>query len=765
MAFKTDTWKGTASADWGADASNWTTGFPNSNDNVVISTTAVLTVTFGDSSNDTNVTVNSLTVGNDVFDMTGGSLTITTMASFADGFTQTGGTLTAGGKVTVKGTGMLTGGEAEGKTAFVFDGTVALANYTLGGSTSLSNEKTTNLTGSITLGDTTGLNATIDNEKVGVFNIGGDFGIDQGGNAATALFVNAGELEKSGGTATSFIGVDFTDTGSIVVATAGTIEFGGPQNSFAGTISGAGQVYLGSGSKDAINKGTAITAAIFTISDNNTLATLNENLGLAHTFNLQNSATLDLASVTLTLSGSDSFVNSSTLDGIGTLVTAKGSTTDVSFFTLGGSVVWQNFGTVGEVGTLTLGDNTLNAATFVNEAHATYEFQNDSGIGLGAAFGSLFVNIGTIEATAGTGTSQIFAEVTDAGAVVVHSGTIEFLGFNNTFAGAISGAGTFEIGGSGVNVIEKGTTITTPVFDITNSALVTLGETLSYAGTFNFTGGILSLGGVSLTLTGSDTFSNNATFDGTGTLVTAKGSAVALSTVVLGGAVDWQNSGTISESSTLQIGDGSLDVPEFVNMKGGLLNFTTDVGIALGAPPTPPTLSFVNSAGATVAKTGGTGDSQILVDFTNNGAVIVHTGEIQFGALVSGAGSFTIEPGTVLQFDRSVAKGSTVDFATKTGGELSLLDSQGFAAAIKGFGGSKTDEIYLNDINFNSGAFSMTYKPTGKTEGVLTVKDGTHTATLDFFGKYTRANFDASSLNGGTLIVDPTPHALLASVR
>ncbi len=761
MAFTTDEWKGKSSADWGASSSNWSTGLPNSNSNVEIATTAVLTVTYSGSD---DFVVNSLTVGNDAFDMTGGSLTITTTASFANGFTQTGGTLTAGGKVTVDGTGMLTGGEAEGKTAFVFDGTVALGNYTLGGATSLTNEKTTNLTGQITLGDTTGVNATIDNETGGVFNIGGDFGISQGPGAATALFVNAGELEKSGGTATSFIGVDFTDTGSIVVATAGTIEFGGPQNSFAGTISGAGQVYLGSGSKDAINKGTAITAAIFTISDNNTLATLNENPGLAHAFNLQNGATLDLASVTLTLSGSNTFQNGATLDGIGTLDTAAGSTTDVSSFTLGGSLVWQNFGTVGEAGTFQLGDNTFNAARFINEKGGKYELTNDNGISIGAAFGSLFVNQGTIEATAGSGTSQIFAEVTDTGAVVVQSGTIEFLGFNNSFAGAISGAGTFEIGGSGVNVIEKGATITTPVFDITNSPLVALGEILSYGGTFNFTGGDLSLGGVSLTLSGSDTFSNNATFDGTGTLVTAKGSAVALSTVVLGGAVDWQNSGKISESSTLQIGDGSLDVPKFVNMKGGILNFTTDVGITLGSPPTPPTLSFMNSAGATVAKTGGSGDSEISVDFINNGAVVVDTGEIQFQALVSGAGTFKIEPGTVLQFDGSVAKGSTVDFATKTGGELSLLDSQGFAAAIEGFGGSKTDEIYLNDINFNSGAFHMTYKPS-KTGGVLTVTDGTHTAMLDFFGKYTIANFNASSLFSGTLIVDPASHALLASAR
>jgi hypothetical protein len=760
MALTTDKWIGTSSADWGASSANWSRGLPNSNSNVVIDTTAVLTVTY--SGSDIFV-VHSLTVGNDIFDMTGGSLTITTTASFADGFTQTGGTLTAGGAVTVKGTGLLTGSLAEGKTAFVFDGTVTLNNYTLGGSTSLTNEKTTNLTGQVELGDNTGANATIDNNKSGVFDIGGDFGI--GAGAATALFVNGGTLEKTGGTGTSFIDVNFTDTGNIVVATAGTIEFRGPQDSFAGAISGAGQVYLGGGGKDAINKGTTVTAAIFTISDGGTVATLNESLSLANAFNLVSSATLDLAAVTLTLSGTDNF-SSAELNGNGSLVTTKASATNVSFSTLGGSDIWQNFGIVGEAGTFQLGDNnSFNAAIFINEKGGKYEFTNDNGINIGfnGAFGSLFLNQGTLEKTAGSGTSQIFAEVTDTGAIVVQSGTIEFGGFASSFAGAISGAGTFEIGG-GVNVIQKGAAITTAVFDIVNSPLVTLGENLSYAHTFSFTGGVVNLNGFGLTLSGSDTFSN-ATFDGTGTLVTAKGSAIGIgpsNVVVLGGALRWENFGTISEFNTLQIGDSSLDRAEFINMKGGTLNFTTDVGIALGAIPTS---SFVNVAGATLAKTGGSGDSQISVDFTNNGAVIVNTGEIEFHAPVSGTGKFTIEPGTVLQFDSTVAHGSNIVFATRTGGELSLLDSQGFAATITGFGGSSTDKVYLNDINFNSGAFNMNYRQTSKTGGVLTVSDGTHVATLDFFGKYTLANFHASSLNGGTMIVDPGSHALLASAR
>jgi fibronectin-binding autotransporter adhesin len=310
MALVTDKWIGTSSADWGASAANWSAGLPTSADNVVIGTKTVLTVTF--SGADT-YTIHSLVVGDDVFDMSGGSLTITTAASLADGFAQTGGTLTAGGTVTVDGTGTLTGGVSEGGTAFIFDGTVALGNYLLGGGTSLSNKKTTDLTAQITLGDNTGVNARIDNEKGGTFAIAGDFGIDQG--AATASFINAGTFSKIGGTGTSQIFVDFTDTGRITVDAGGTIEFGGPANSFAGSISGAGQVYLGAGSKDVIASGTKISSATFTISDGGTVVTLDENLALGKTFNLQNNAVLDLGrnGLTLTLSGTDNLVGSAAL--------------------------------------------------------------------------------------------------------------------------------------------------------------------------------------------------------------------------------------------------------------------------------------------------------------------------------------------------------------------------------------------------------------------------------------------------------------------
>jgi hypothetical protein len=773
MALTTDKWIGGASADWGASAVNWSAGLPNSNDNVVISTAAVLTVSY--SGSDTYV-VNSLAVGQDFFDISGGSLTITTTASFADGLIQTGGVLTAGGKVTVDGTGTLTGGSAEGRTDFIFDGTVALGNYTLGGATVLNNKKTTNLTSGITLGDNTGLNATIDNEKGGVFDIGGDFSIAEG--AATAKFDNAGTFEKTGGTGTTMIDVDFTDTGKIIVATAGTIEFAGPENSFAGTISGAGTFEIGvfDAPDDAtIGKGTAISTAAFTITGNQTTVMLAENLSYAGAFTLQGGpVTLDLASgVTFTLSGTDAFTVSAALDGNGVLVTAKGSSTDLSSFTFGGSDVWQNFGTVGQAGGIAIGDSSFNAATFINEKGGLYEFSGGYNIAVGAALDSSFVNdLGaTFEDIVGAA-NTVGVDFFNSGAIVVgKAGTIDFTGAENGFAGTISGAGTFEIGG-GSNLIGPGARITAAAFTISGDSVgaeVALGAALDYGGTFSLEQMLfVDLDGFSLTLSGTNSFSGNLplfapTIDGGrgSLLVTAKGSTTTVDGVILGGAVDWQNSGLVDGTGTLVIGDGTFNTATFTNERGGVYDFLGDAGIAGGSVPNS---RFINSAGATFEKTAGTGDSAVAVAFTNDGTVAVETGTVEFQSAVAGSGKFSIAANAILQFDTSVAAGPSIDFATTKGGELLLVDSRQFGAAIHGFGGA--DALDLRDINFTSGDFRLSYSGNSK-QGVLTVTDGTDTAHLTLFGDYKTADFHASADgSGGTLIVDPAAHeALLASSR
>lgn len=59
------------------------------------------------------------------------------------------------------------------------------------------------------------------------------------------------------------------------------------------------------------------------------------------------------------------------------------------------------------------------------------------------------------------------------------------------------------------------------------------------------------------------------------------------------------------------------------------------------------------------------------------------------------------ERDTVLRFDAGVAKGSTVDFAKVSGGDLFLADSQSFRWSIEGCGGSNNDKIALTDVYNN----------------------------------------------------------------
>jgi hypothetical protein len=345
---------------------------------------------------------------------------------------------------------------------------------------------------------------------------------------------------------------------------------------------------------------------------------------------------------------------------------------------------------------------------------------------------------------------------------MIASGEIEFEGANGSFAGAISGAGQFALGAGSNDLLAKGAAIRTAAFTITDDlTLVTLGENLSFAGAFSCeNGATMDLAGFTFGLSGSATFFN-AVIDGAGTLVTAHDSAVSLTSVLLGGTVVWDNSGTVSELGSFTIGDGSFDEATFINEKGGVFDLTNDNGIGIGALPTS---GFVNQAGATFEKSAGTGDSVIQVGFINDGAVAVQSGTVEFANAVSGTGSFAIAANAVLRFDASVGKGSSVDFATKTGGELLLLDSRQFAAAIHGFGGA--DSLDLVDVDVANPEFKLSYSGNA-TKGVLTVTDRTHTAHLTLFGDYKTADFHASEDgSNGTLIVDPAVHSgLLASGR
>ncbi len=145
-----------------------------------------------------------------------------------------------------------------------------------------------------------------------------------------------------------------------------------------------------------------------------------------------------------------------------------------------------------------------------------------------------------------------------------------------------------------------------------------------------------------------------------------------------------------------------------------------------------------------------------------------HSRDIEFASDESGgtlfsdpsanSGTVTIGSGTTL--DICAASTATVSFTNGDGkptyGELVLGDAVDFTGQISGFAGTApdtahSDAIDLEGINYNSSGFSETY---GAAKGLLTVSDGSHSASFTF------DNFDgtlsfASDGTGGTLVTDP----------
>jgi hypothetical protein len=95
--------------------------------------------------------------------------------------------------------------------------------FTFGGSDIWENSGVVGEVGTLQLGDSTSNAATSINKKGGGYQFKNDSGIAIGLEFGSS-FQNLRTLEKIGGTGTSFIDVNFTNTGRIVVATVGTIE-------------------------------------------------------------------------------------------------------------------------------------------------------------------------------------------------------------------------------------------------------------------------------------------------------------------------------------------------------------------------------------------------------------------------------------------------------------------------------------------------------------------------------------------------------------
>jgi hypothetical protein len=197
-----------------------------------------------------------------------------------------------------------------------------------------------------------------------------------------------------------------------------------------------------------------------------------------------------------------------TIDGPGIFYSQNVSTiTAGPALTLGGGVTFYVYsGSLSVNGAINIGDAAGPTAKILNAG--TFNLLSDAaGIGVNPPLGAGdFENDGTLAKTGGTGTSRIFASVTNNRTVSVSTGTLEFDGPSNSFSGTISGTGTVAFG-AGHSQLAVNPTVSN---FLVNGGNVSFTPALDYFGNFSETSGMLTLGGTTPTITGSFTLTGGA---------------------------------------------------------------------------------------------------------------------------------------------------------------------------------------------------------------------------------------------------------------
>ncbi len=752
----TISWKYNTDGNW-ANAAAWSGGvLPGAADTVVLNTLSYHTITFGS----ITATIGALSAITDSLTLASGSLSILGAASFGQNLTTTGGTLSLGASSSVTGTFAGTSGAvalAAGTTltlnASTFDTTAyGVTGAELDGAATLSTLGTTTISptaysaytamilgggiswkigatvidgGQIVTGDAFGLTAALVNAAGNVFDLTTDVaGIINGRTQnpanqtvyGSSTFSNAGTLEKTGGTNTSYIDSLLTSTG-VITAASGTLEFDGG-GSFGGTLSGAGQIAFGAGTA-TISAGTGLTVASLLfdgatatltapLSDSGTVnltngsLTLDAGLNSVATFNQQGNGGNHLLLNGGTLAVGNAFLGLGYVDGPGTLTTS-GTTTvaGTSVYNLGGNATWVNTGTVNQTYYVYVDYGSGAGFSIVNKAGATYNITGDFSLGANNynGTGSSFNNAGTFAKTGGGATSSIISTFTNTGTISAVAGTtLEFDG-GGTFAGTLTGAGTIAFA-SGSETFAAGLSLaaSTILFDGGN---VSLGSNLAFAAAqYVEVNGNVTLGSHTLSLTsaflggGSITGPGTVSVSGTTTISGNNGNGV----LYLGGGVSLLNAGTINQTYYLYVNYPTGSGFSVTNKAGATYAITGDFNIG-GNNYSGTGSSFANAG--TFEKKAGTGTTQVISTFTNTGTVAALSGTLEFdgggtlggtltgaGAIAVGSNTVTLAAGVVINATEFVLDGGSITLGANlalTGATPLTIDGAPSAINLNGF--------------------------------------------------------------------------------
>ena len=698
--------------------------------------------------------------GSGALQVTGGTFSLagtfsTSIVTIAGGtLTGTGsGTLASGSQVTLSSgavAGMLTSAgtlDLTGTGAKTFAGTLTNAGtLTISGSSvildgTLTNSGTVDVTGAGTISVNPSV-ATINNQAGATFDFQADATLSNvytgNGAAYPTAFNNAGTLEKSAGSGTTTIDFLLNNTGGTLSNTSpGTLELSG-----GGTIAGS-----------TIVSGTVGINSSFTAAAGSTIAAPSGGSGglqiTGGTFSLAGTVTTSIVTIAggaLNGTGSGTLASGSqvtlssgtvagTLTSAGTMdltgtgaKTLSGTLTNAGTLTISGSSVilngtLTNSGTVDVTGAGTISVNP-SVVTINNQAGATFDFQADATlsnvyIGNGATYPTAFNNTGTLEKSAGSGTTTINFPLNNSGGTVeVRSGTFSIANDGIVSNGTLS-TGTWVVGSDSTLTISGVTSIATLSANVALqgsaatftglSQLVAITSTgefeLQDGGSFTTAGNLDNAGTVNLAA-GTLTVTGNYTQESTGTYA-----------VGIGGISPGSQYGqlVVTKQASLNGGlsvspiDGYIppqgDSYQIVTFSSETGNFSAEFGLYFGSdegfsptfsPSTNPTALVL----VVVAENAG---SQTAVQSSEDPANYGDT--VTFTATVTPTVSTNLVPtGQVTFYDGSTA----IDTATLVNGSATYVPSP------LAVGKHAITAQYVGDSNF-SGSNSTVLYPDGQS--------------------------------------------------
>lgn len=395
-----------------------------------------------------------------------------------------------------------------------------------------------------------------------VYRINGDFVIGNASNVGSLS--NAGLLFKAFGARTASMAVNFSNTGTVRVA-SGTLQLTGTSNTLGGLSTGNGTIALAGGLTTIGSTAKISTGGLVLQSG---VALFSAPIAYGGRFSQTGGVfDLDAPSARVTLSGLANLENG-LLTGFGGTLSLTGQTSFVNYAIGGPSTVNVGAGAfVDQTGVVVLGESSNPVVNVA--AGATWRLQNNAqGNG---QFGNF--NLAGTLVSYQNANANLTWNILSTGNIQVAGGRLTLSSLGNTLGGTLSGNGLLVLSGVRTDLL-PGVVVTVGTLGVAGN--VFLQGNLGYGGVLLQSGGsTLDLGGNTLTLTGTALLEGGELTDG-GTLQ-ANGRSV-LNGLVVGAAVTLAIGGTADQASGISL-VGSSGAGTLLVRAGASYTVADDVGI------------------------------------------------------------------------------------------------------------------------------------------------------------------------------------------